>query len=60
MYLSDSQLAAHYSVSRSTIWRWAKLPHFPKPVKIGPGVTRWAKSDVEKYDELVRRQTIKF
>ena len=49
MLLSDTELAEVMSVSRNTIWRWARgLENFPQPVKIG-GVTRWRKADIDKY-----------
>jgi len=40
-YLGDTSLAARYSVSRSTIWRWVREGQFPQPIKLG-GSTRWA------------------
>lgn len=43
IYLSDRQLAARYSVSRPTIWAWAKTDvTFPRPKKLSAGCTRWA------------------
>jgi prophage regulatory protein len=39
-YLGDTSLAARFSVSRSTIWRWVRDDQFPKPIKLG-GSTRW-------------------
>jgi predicted DNA-binding transcriptional regulator AlpA len=33
-------------VSSSTWWRWVSIGRAPKPVKLGPGVTAWRKSDV--------------
>lgn len=50
-YLSDIQLAARYSVHRTTPWRWAKTdPTFPKPVTLTPGCTRWKLSDIEAWE----------
>jgi len=28
-------------IDHSTLWRWVKLGHFPRPVKIGPNTTAW-------------------
>lgn len=39
-WASDRQLAARYSVSRSTIWNWVKEGKLPPPDKIG-GASRW-------------------
>lgn len=49
-YLSDTQLAARYSVSRSTIWRWTQRGLFPKPVQLSPGTTRWRKDAIERHE----------
>ena len=46
-YFTDKQVAARYGVGKATIWRWAASRKvFPKPVKLGPGVTRWRLSDL--------------
>lgn len=50
-YLSDKQLAERFGISRTTVWRWSKSSSsFPKPVNLGPGVTRWRVSAIEKYE----------
>jgi predicted DNA-binding transcriptional regulator AlpA len=46
VWASDSQLAAIYSVSRATIWRWAAAGRLPKPTKLSPGATRWKVAEV--------------
>lgn len=50
VYLTDTALAARFSVSRATPWRWAKEGNFPQPVKLSPGCTRWRLSDVEAWE----------
>lgn len=50
-YLSDSQLANRFGVSRQTTWRWAATdPTFPKPIKLSAGCTRWKLSDLEAWE----------
>lgn len=49
-FLTDKQVAARYSVARSTPWRWVERGQFPKPVKLSPGCTRWRVSDVEAWE----------
>jgi len=44
-YLGDTTLAARYSVSRSTIWRWVREGQFIQPIKLG-GSTRWPEAAV--------------
>ena len=52
-YLADHEVAARFSTSRATIWRWvAKNQKFPKPIKLSPGTTRWRRSDLVSYEAL--------
>ena len=50
LYLSDQQIAQRYAVSRGSIWRWVREGAFPKPVKLGPGCTRWQLSAVQDWE----------
>ncbi len=51
IYLSDSQIAARYGVSRQSVWRWASNdPKFPTPIKLSAGCTRWKLSDLEAWE----------
>ncbi len=36
-------------VRANTIWRWARLGLFPKPVKLGPQVSAWRLSEIEAW-----------
>src|SRR5688572_26095248 len=47
-YVSDTQLAARYSVSRSTIWRWACSGILPTPVRLSSCCTRWRLDLIEQ------------
>ena len=49
-YLSDKEVAARYSISRATVWRWVNEGHFPKPIKLGANVTRWKESDLSQWE----------
>ena len=50
-YLSVQDVARRYAVSIQTIWRHTKhSPHFPKPIKILNGSTRWRMSDVLAFE----------
>ncbi len=33
-------------VSRSTWWAGVKSGRFPRPIKLGPGITAWRESDI--------------
>lgn len=50
LYLTDTQLAKRYDVSRATIWRWVSRGILPKPVKFSRGCTRWHRDDIERRD----------
>jgi len=53
MLLADVEVAAWLSVSRNTVWRWAReIEDFPLPVKIG-GATRWRAADIQRYIDLL-------
>ncbi|WP_461478880.1 helix-turn-helix transcriptional regulator [Pararhodobacter aggregans] len=49
-YASVADLAAHFSVSVDTIWRWARVGDFPAPVKLSPQLTRWRWADVTAWE----------
>ncbi len=50
-YLSVKEVADRYSVSVQTVWRHAKdSPHFPKPIKVLSGSTRWKLRDLVAYE----------
>ena len=47
-FLSVAQLAARYSVGRSTIWRWTAHGRLPQPVQFSAGCTRWSSDEIEQ------------
>ena len=49
-YLSDTQLALRFSVSRATIWRWAESGNLPSPIKLSPGCTRWRLKEILQFE----------
>lgn len=50
-YLTVKEVAARYTVTVATVWRWArKKEGFPEPVKIGIGTTRWRVADLEAFE----------
>lgn len=51
IYLSDTQLAERFSVSRSTIWRWVSTGRLHKPKKLSPGCSRWLLSEIEEFEK---------
>lgn len=53
-YFSDQQLAARFSVSRSTVWRWVAAGKLAQPVRFSPGCSRWPASAVEEFERRAR------
>jgi prophage regulatory protein len=41
-------ILAIFPVSKSTWWAGVKIQRYPQPVKIGPRMTAWRKSDITK------------
>lgn len=56
-YLSDSQLAERYDVSRATVWRWVTRGILPRPVRFSRGCTRWKKEEVDQRDAEIAKQS---
>ena len=47
-YISDTQIAKRYGVSRQSVWRWSATDiTFPTPIKLSAGCTRWKLTDLE-------------
>ncbi|NNE79999.1 MAG: AlpA family phage regulatory protein [Silicimonas sp.] len=50
-YLSDTDLADRFGVSRNTIWRWHReLLGFPRAVRLSQGCTRWRLSEIAEWE----------
>lgn len=53
-YLSDTQLAQRFSVSRQTIWRWHReRADFPRACSLSPGCTRWQLAEIEAWEQTI-------
>ena len=49
-FLTDRDLAKRYQVNRVTVWVWARKGTIPAPYNLGPGCTRWKRSEIEASD----------
>jgi predicted DNA-binding transcriptional regulator AlpA len=57
-YLSVRHVAERFDVSVNTVWRWAALnPRFPKPIKLGPGCSRWRLADLAEFETSVETRS---
>lgn len=50
--LRVSDVAEKLQVSVATVWSWSKEGKFPKPIKLGAGVTRWSEQDINDWIEV--------
>lgn len=50
IYLPVDQVAARFSVSIDTIWRWCRKGAFPKPYHPGGTLARWRLSEIEAFE----------
>jgi predicted DNA-binding transcriptional regulator AlpA len=56
LYLSATDLAKRYGVSKRTIWRWVTEGHLPKPEELPGNVRRWLLADLERIEEVARAE----
>jgi predicted DNA-binding transcriptional regulator AlpA len=50
-YLSDTDLAQRYGVSRTTIWRWHRNnSDFPRVISLSANTSRWRLADIETWE----------
>ncbi len=54
LYIPVEQVAARFSVSVDTIWRWCRKGVFPKPYHPGGNSARWKLSEVVEYECSMR------
>jgi excisionase family DNA binding protein len=47
--LTVKQVAAIFSVHRSTVWRLVAAGELPAPVRIGRSITRWRADEIENF-----------
>ncbi len=48
-YARPKQAAAHFQISRSTLWAWIKREGFPAPIRAGKKVTLLDLNAMEVY-----------
>ncbi|RUO63256.1 transcriptional regulator, AlpA family [Pseudidiomarina planktonica] len=57
-YYRLSELKMHYRMSKSTIYRWIKEDKFPRPVRFSERISRWPKSELDKWEEKNRSRQL--
>ena len=58
IYKRPRELCKIFSISRATLYRYAKDPAFPKPLKPTKKVTLWNVREIEKYLKNKTTETI--
>lgn len=49
---SRADLCRRLGISRSTSYRYERTGYLPRPIRLGPGVLRWRRADI---DALIAR-----
>lgn len=50
-FLRLSELLKIIPVGKTTWWQGVKSKRYPQPVKLGPRITVWRKSDIQRFLE---------
>ncbi len=46
MFVNKKTLAKKLNVSPSTVYRWSRNGHLPKPISVGPNKTLWIEEEI--------------
>ncbi len=55
-FFKVQDLARKFQVSVREVWRLVAGGHLPKPIKLGPKTTRWAKSEIAACIEKLKEE----
>jgi prophage regulatory protein len=48
-YIRAQELATMLAVHRTTLWRWVRDGHLPRPVQLGPNTVAWNSAEIEAW-----------
>ena len=48
-YIRPQELATMLAVHRTTLWRWVRDGHLPRPVQLGPNTVAWDLTEIEAW-----------
>ena len=48
-FLRRREVAQRLRISETTLWRWARAGHFPKPHRMGPNTVGWLESQITEW-----------
>ena len=49
--IRTDQLSQELGISRTTLWRWRSQGILPQPVKLGPRLVVWYRTDINRWLE---------
>ncbi len=49
LFLREADVLQLIPVSRSTLWRWVQQNRFPRPMKLGNGITAWKSEEIHAW-----------
>ncbi len=56
-YLTASEVAERYNISRSTVGRLVKSKAIPQPIKLSSRTIRWNSDELDRHDALKAEST---
>jgi len=48
-YIRPQELATMLAVHRTTLWRWVRDGHIPRPVRLGPNTVAWDSTQIDAW-----------
>jgi excisionase family DNA binding protein len=48
-YIRPQELAIMLAVHRTTLWRWVRDGHLPRPVRLGPNTVAWDSVEIDAW-----------
>ncbi len=48
-YIRPQELAIMLAVHRTTLWRWVRDGHLPRPVQLGPNTVAWDSVEIDAW-----------
>jgi predicted DNA-binding transcriptional regulator AlpA len=58
-FLTIDEIMKRYGISHATVWRWVKHnKHFPAPVKLSPGTSRWLESELIEFENRAQSRQL--
>ena len=59
IYKRPSEICKIFSIGQSTLYKYAKNPDFPKPLRISKKITLWNVKEVEEFFKKLSLKGIK-